>query len=189
MKKFAIIAATVLGSYAAHAETWTVDKAHAHIGFTVTHMSVSEVEGSFKTFDAKVTSAKPDFSDASFNLTIDVNSVNTDNDMRDKHLKTPDYFDAAKYPTITFVSTSIRKTADKKYALTGNLTMHGVTKQVKLDMTLIGTMHNDMSKKDVAGFKITGKIDRKDFGVGAGTGGAMISTDVEILANGEFAKD
>ncbi len=94
---------------------------------------VSDVEGWFKTFDAKVTSSKDDFSDAIAEMTADVNSINTDNEERDKHLKSPHFFDAVKYPVITFISKTFKKVDDKNYKVTGDLTTHGITKTVELD--------------------------------------------------------
>jgi polyisoprenoid-binding protein YceI len=167
--------------------TWTADTAHSKLGFTVTHMMVSDVEGSFKTFSATVTSSKEDFSDAVVDLSADVASVNTDNEARDKHLKTPDFFDAEKFPKLTFKSTSVKKVADKTYKITGDLTLKGVTKPVVLDATLRGTYTNQR-KQAVAGFKITGVIKRKDFGVGANFGNAMLSEDVTLVANAEIVK-
>src|SRR2546426_8820737 len=121
MKKITLIAATLLYSLAGMAQSWTNDKAHSKLGFTVTHLMISEVEGFFKNFDARIISAKPDFSDAVFELNADVNSINTDIDKRDEHLKSPDFFDAAKFPAMTFRSTSFKKVSGKNYKLLGNL--------------------------------------------------------------------
>src|SRR4051812_16957954 len=104
MKKVTVLLAALAMSAASYAQTWTVDKAHAKLGFTITHMMVSDVDGMFKTFDATLISGKPDFSDASFNVTAQANSIFTDNDKRDAHLKSADFFDAEKNPTVTFVS-------------------------------------------------------------------------------------
>jgi polyisoprenoid-binding protein YceI len=167
--------------------TWSLDKAHAKLGFTITHLMVSDVEGWFKTFDAKVTSSKEDFSDAVAEMTADVNSINTDNEQRDKHLKSPDFFDAAKYPAITFKSKTFKKVSDKNYKVTGDLTMHGITKTVELDATCrVGT--NPMSKQTIAGFKITGLIKRADFGIGTSMTSALLGDEVSIVANAEFIK-
>ena len=113
MKQLFVTSALLLASFATYAQTWAVDKAHAKVGFTVTHLLLSEVDGNFKTFDAKVTAAKPDLSDAVLELTADVNSINTDNERRDGHLKGADWFDAAKYPTLTFKSKSFQKVEGK----------------------------------------------------------------------------
>src|SRR6185312_2386884 len=155
------------------------------VGFTVTQLAISDVDGNFKKFEATLTSSKPDFSDAVFETTIDVSSVNTDNDMRDNDLKSDHFFDAAKYPTMTFVSKSITKTGDKTYKLMGDLTMHGVTKSISLDMMVTGTGKNMQNQKPIAGFKITGTINRNDFGVGHAPA-AMVGEDVQLRAVGEF---
>ncbi|GAB3640122.1 YceI family protein [Spirosoma arcticum] len=189
MKRLTLTIAVVLGSLATYAQTWTVDKAHSKVGFTITHLLLSEVDGNFKTFDAKITSAKPDLSDAVMEMTADVNSINTENERRDGHLKSPDWFDAAKYPTVTFKSTSFKKVEGKKYKAVGDLTMHGVTKPVTLDVTLNGpiTQENPKGKQEKAGLKVTGTLNRVDFGVGK-AGGAVVSEEIAINVNGEFAK-
>ncbi|GAB3559735.1 YceI family protein [Spirosoma fluminis] len=190
MKRVFFTVAIALASFATYAQTtWGMDKAHSKLGFTVTHLALTEVDGNFKTFDAKVTATKPDLSDAIFELTADVNSISTDNERRDNHLKSPDFFDAAKYPTITFRSKSFQKVEGKKYKIMGDLTMHGVTKPVTLDAVMNGpvTMENPRGKQEKAGFKIAGTLKRSDFGVGSSST-VVVSDEVEIKANGEFAK-
>ncbi|HNW56467.1 MAG TPA: YceI family protein [Bacteroidales bacterium] len=168
--------------------TWSLDKNHARLGFSVTHMMVSDVEGWFKIFDAKVTSSNDDFSDAVAEMTAEVNSINTDNEQRDKHLKSPDFFDAAKYPVITFKSKSFKKTGDMNYKVTGDLTMHGITKTVEL-VAICRTATNPSSKQTIAGFKIAGKIKRSDFGIGTSMASGIVSDEVVIVANAEFLKN
>ncbi len=188
MKKL-LIAAFLFVQMASFAQTtWKNDKMHSKLTFTVTHLMVSDVDGLFKNFDVTITASKPDFSDAVFNLTADVSSINTDVDMRDNDLKSAGWFDAATYPTITFKSTSITSEGNNKYKLTGNLTMHGVTKTVTMDLLYRGTIQNPMSKKDDAGFKLTGTLKRSDFNIGSKTPSAVVSDDVDIKADGEFAK-
>jgi polyisoprenoid-binding protein YceI len=189
MKKILILLAAAFSYTAASAQTtWTVDKAHSNVKFTVTHLMVSDVDGIFKSYDATITAAKPDFSDAKFQISIQTASVTTDNDQRDKHISSPDFFDVATYPTITFTSTAITKTSDKHYKLTGNLTLHGVTKPASFDLWYRGTIQNPMSKADDAGFQLTGTISRADFNFGSKFPGAMVSDEVTIKANGEFGK-
>lgn len=183
-----MLAAVMFVSATSFAQKWNVDKAHSKLGFTVTHLMLSEVDGNFKKFDATINSEKEDFTDATFELTADVNSIATDNEMRDGHLKKPDMFDAEKFPTLTFKSTSITKLDAKKYKLVGNLTMKGVTKPVTLDLTLNGVGKNQRTQKPIAGFKLTGTIKRTDFGVG-GMPSAVVSEDIEIRAVGEFGKE
>jgi len=174
-------------SLTTNAQIWTIDKAHAKLGFSVTHMMVSDVEGSFKTFDAKMTSSKEDFSDAVIELTADVNSVSTDNDRRDAHLKSADFFDAARYPAIIFKSKSFQKIEGKKYKLSGELTMHGITKAVDLDVVFNGmAVAPGGDNKKIAGFKVTGTIKRTDFGLAVSTPEAMLGNNVQLLANAEF---
>ena len=189
MKTLALTVATLFTLSATYAQTWTADKAHAKVGFTVTHLMLTEVDGNFKMYDAKFTASKPDLSDAVIELTADVNSINTDNDRRDTHLKSPDYFDAARFPTLTFKSTSFKKVEGKKYQLTGDLTMHGVTKPVTFDAVLTGpvTMEGRGGKQEKAGLKISGTIKRSDFGVGSSTT-AVVGDEIELKANGEFVK-
>jgi polyisoprenoid-binding protein YceI len=189
MKKNVLLLAALLVSATTFAQTWSLDKAHSKVGFSVTHLMISTVDGSFKSVDAKITSSKEDFSDAVIELTAETNSVNTDNEKRDGHLQSPDFFDAAKYPTITFKSKSFKKTGDKKYKLTGDLTLHGVTKLVELDVVLGGVAVHPYTKKSIAGFKITGTIKRSDFGVGSGTPTSVVGDEVVIAAATEFAKD
>ena len=187
MKKLNILVVALLAAGVASAQTWSLDKAHAKLGFVTTHLLISEVEGNFKSFDATVTSTKDDFSDAVIELTADVASINTDNEGRDKHLKSPDFFDAEKFSTLSFKSKSFTKVDGKKYKLTGDLTMHGITKQVTLDVVYNGTITHPFNKKPVAGFKITGTIKRSDFSVGS-VPAAVVSDDIVISGNAEFIK-
>jgi len=189
MKKVLFLAAAALLSTAAFAQsTWKNDPMHSKLGFTITHLSVSDVDGIFTDFTCTIVASKPDFSDAKFQLTVNVTSVNTDVDYRDKDLRSANYFDVAKFPTMTFTSTAITPVSTNHYKLTGNLTLHGVTKPVTMDLWYRGTITNPMSKKDDAGFKLTGTINRKDFGIASSAPSAMLSEDVTINANGEFAK-
>jgi len=185
MKKITVLLAMVFVAAGVFAQTtYKVDKAHSKLGFSISHLMISEVEGQFGSFDATIISSKDDFSDAKVELTADVNTVNTNVERRDGHLKSPDFFDAAKYPSITFKSTSFTKTGDKTYKLVGDLTMHGVTKSVTLDATLTGTAAGRDGKKIVA-FKTTGTFNRVDFGVGKS--GSSPGEEVTVIAKMEFA--
>jgi polyisoprenoid-binding protein YceI len=187
MKKTSLFAIALFVSVATLAQKWTLDKAHAKMTFTVTHLLMSEVDGVFKSFDASVTSSKEDFSDAVFELSADMKQVTTNNDMRDGHLQKADMFDTEKYPTMTFVSTGIKNVGGKKYALTGNLTLKGISKPITLDLILIGTGKNRQGK-NLVGFKATGNIKRTDYGIGA-MPSAVVSEEVELRASGEFAQN
>ena len=190
MKKIALIASLLTATVAtSFAQTWTSDKAHSRLGWAITHMTINEIDGSFTDFKAVITSTAADFSDASVEVTANTASMNSGVDMRDKHLKSADFFDAEKFPTLTFKSTSIKKTGDKKFQVTGNLTLHGVTKPVTLDAVYNGTITNPQNQKTIAGFKFTGSVKRTDFGIAPGFPATALSDDVMIVANGEFIKD
>lgn len=173
---------------AAFAQTWKSDKAHSHITFTITHLAVSDVDGSFKTFDATITSAKPDFSDAKVEFTANTASVSTDNDMRDNHLKSAEFFNVAKYPTLKFVSNSILQTSTNHYKINGTMMLNGVTKPATFDLVYRGTITNPMTKAPDAGFVVTGTVKRSDYNFGSKYGAPMLSDEVTFKASGEFAK-
>ncbi|TAK37405.1 MAG: polyisoprenoid-binding protein [Saprospiraceae bacterium] len=173
----------------ATAETkWTVDKAHSSVKFTVTHLVISEVEGSFKIFDGTMTNTKPDYSDAKINFTVDVNSISTDNEGRDKHLKSDDFFSAETFPQIKFESTSFAPQGGNKYKLTGNLTVKDVTKQVTWDVTYGGTAVARGTTK--AGFKAKTTISRFDYNLKWSSmteaGGLVVGENVDIVVNLEM---
>ena len=191
MKKilFAITAFVLFTAFSTINTVWTNDDPHSQLGFTVTHLGIADVSGTFNDFDVTVESSKPDFSDAKFKLTAKAASIDTRVDARDEHLRSADFFDVEKYPTIEFKSTSMEKSGEHKYKLTGDLTLHGITKQVTMDLTYNGTIENPQSKKQTAGFQITGTIKRSDFNVGSGFPAPMISDEVRIKADGEFIKN
>jgi polyisoprenoid-binding protein YceI len=192
MKKITIlasVAAALMFSFTVvEPSVYNLDKAHSSVGFTITHLSISDIDGSFKSFDAKFTSSKEDFSDATFDFTADVNSINTDNEKRDGHLKSPDFFDVAKFSTLTFKSKTVKKIAGNKYTIIGDMTMHGITKLVSFE-AVIRTGVNPMSKKTVVGVKVNGTVNRSTFGIGASMSGTMLSEDVIVRGSAEFSKD
>jgi polyisoprenoid-binding protein YceI len=191
MKKIAITlsAFLVLTAFTTVINTWQNDDPHSQLGFTVTHLGIADVSGTFNDFDVTVKSSKPDFSDASFEMTAKSASIDTRVEARDNHLKSADFFDAAKYPTIDFKSTSIKKAGTNKYKLTGDLTLHGITKPVTMDLLYNGTVENPANKKQTAGFQLTGTIKRSDFNIGPGFPAPMISDEVRIKADGEFIQN
>ncbi len=170
---------------------WTADKAHSSVKFTVTHLVVSEVEGRFKIFDGSMETSKPDFSDAKINFTVDVNSVDTDNEMRDKDLKGENFFAADKYPQMKFVGSSFTPEGGNKYKLAGNLTIKDVTKPVVFDVTYGGTA-NAMGKTKL-GFKAKTAINRFDYNLkwnkATEAGGLVVSKDVDLVVNVEMNKE
>jgi polyisoprenoid-binding protein YceI len=190
MKKITVLAAAAVLFFSfkvAESTTWTVDKVHSRFGFSITHLGVNESEGNFKAYECTITTSKEDFSDAKLEMTADINSINTDNEKRDGHLKSEEFFDAAKFGTLSFKSKSFKPAGDKKFKITGELTMHGVTKEVELDAFVRSGM-NPMSKKPVTGFRITGTIKRSDFNIGSKYPAPMLSDEVQLVANGEFDK-
>ena len=189
MKKTILLMAAAWFSFGVFSQTtWTNDKMHSKLGFTITHLMVSDVDGIFNDFTCTIVASKPDFSDAKFQLTVNTSSINTDVDYRDNDLKSANYFDVAKFPTMTFTSTSITPVSANHYRLNGDLTLHGVTKPVTMDLWYRGTVTNPMSKKDDAGFKLTGVIKRSDFNFAPQAGSTMLSDEITITANGEFGK-
>ncbi|MBO9154970.1 YceI family protein [Chitinophaga sp. GCM10012297] len=188
MKKITCFVLLLAASLSTFAQTWKSDKAHSQLKFDITHMGISTISGEFKDFAATITASKADFSDAVFTLTAQTGSISTGVEMRDNHLKSPDFFDAATNTTLSFKSTSLTKTGEGKYKLTGDLTLHGVTKPVTLELWYRGTIENPMNKKPVAGFRATGTIKRSDFGIGGKFAPPMLSEEVAITADGEFGQ-
>jgi len=172
---------------------WNIDNSHSSIIFRVKHMVISEVSGYFKEFSGGLDSKKvDDFSDAKVNFTIKTGTVTTDNEKRDEHLRSDDFFNAAKFPEIKFVSKSFKKTGKGKFLLTGDLTMRDVTKEVKLEVIYNGNV-NDPWGNTRAGFKLTGKLNRQDYGLkfsqALGTGEAVVGNEVKIEGNIELVKE
>jgi polyisoprenoid-binding protein YceI len=182
-----IFAATVFAS--AQSE-WKLDKVHSSITFTVRHMVISEVTGSFKDFAITLKSEKDDFSDAEVQSTIKVGSLSTDNAMRDGHLKSDDFFNAEKFPEINFKSTSFEKLSENKYKITGDLTIRDVKKNVTFDVILNGTLKTDRGL--LSAWKATTVINRFDYNLKWNktieTGGLIVGQDVTINMNLELNK-
>ncbi len=169
--------------------TWSVDGAHSRLGFTVNHLGIADINGNFGVFETKISTSKPDFSDAVVELSGDISSISTGISMRDDHLKKPDFFDAEKYPKFSFKSNSFKKGSGSNYVVTGDLTLHGVTKPVTLNAVLNGTTTHPMTKKEMSGFKVTGAIKRSDFGIGNSFPAPMLSDVVNLIADLEFSKE
>lgn len=169
---------------------WIADKSHSKIQFNVTHMVISEVAGMFKSFDINVQSSKDDFSDANIDFTADVASIYTDNDRRDAHLKSDDFFNAEKFPKMIFKGKSFKKVEGNNFKLTGDLTIRDITKEVTLDVVYNGTVQ--AWGKTVAGFKIKGAINRFDYNLKWNTileaGGAVVAKTVYINIDLELQK-
>lgn len=168
---------------------WRNDKEHSRLGFTVTHMMINDIVGQFNNFDLAVTASKADFSDASFELSAEINSVFTSSEGRDEDLRGPNFFDAVKYPTLNFKSTAIKESGKNSYKVAGNLSMHGYTKEIIVDFIYRGTMFNPNSKKITSGFQVLATLKRSDFKVGLILPFDGLKDDVLIKMDGEFPKE
>ena len=188
MKKLAAVLAALLAVPALAAETFKIDPAHTETGFTVKHLLISNVRGQFGKTEGVVVYDEADPSRSRVEATIDVASVNTRDEKRDGHLKSPDFFDVAKYPTITFKSTKVEKAGAGALKVTGNLTMKGVTKQVVLDVAGPSAEVKDPYGNVRRGLSATTELNRKDFGVSYGPD-AMVSDLVKVQIDAELIKD
>ena len=191
--KILLAAAISLGIPAlAHADTWQIDPAHTNVEFTVRHMMISNVKGSFEKVSGTVTVAGEGPTTATLDATIDAASINTRVPKRDEDLKGPNFLDVAKFPTITFKSTKIEQAGTAKWKVTGNLTLHGVTKEVVLDVDGPTAPIKDPFGNTRAGASATNKIDRRDFGLtfnkALETGGVLVGDEVAISIDVEALK-
>lgn len=170
---------------------WNLDTTHSNVGFKVKHMMISNVNGSVNDFTVSLDSDASDFTDAKVTFVGKMDSINTQNSQRDEHLKSADFFDAAAFPEMKFVSTSISKKDDTDYVLEGDLTIKDVTKKVVLDVEY-GGMFVDPWGQTKVGFSLSGKINREDFGLNYNavleSGGVLIGKEVKIHAEVQFVK-
>ncbi len=193
IRKLAIAAALLATPALASAAEWTIDPMHSTASFTVKHMMVSTVRGEFGKITGNVTWTKPDYSDAVVDVSIDASTIDTREPKRDGHLKSPDFFDVAKFPTLTFKSKRVAKAKDKGHlSLVGDLTIHGVTKEVTFDVTTPSPEMKSPFGTTVSGAEAKTKINRKDFGLvwnkTLDGGGVLVSDDVNIDVTLELTK-
>jgi polyisoprenoid-binding protein YceI len=177
----------------AHAADWTVDPMHSSASFTVKHMMVSTVRGEFGKMSGTASWSKPDYSDAKVEMTIDATSVDTREPKRDAHLKSPDFFDVAKFPTLTFKSKRVAPGKTTGHiGLVGDLTIHGVTKEVTFDVTVPSQEMKTPFGTVAVGAEATTRINRKDFGLNWNkaleAGGVLVSENVDIDVNLELSR-
>lgn len=171
---------------------WSIDQAHSEITFKVRHLMISHVTGTFKIFDASIYTTGKDFKTAQVDLWIDASSISTGDTKRDEHIKNGDFFDTNKYNQITFTSSAIAEAGtDGSQELWGELTMKGITRHVKLRV-LFGGIQKDLQGNEKAGFTVTGKINRNDWGLIWNTqldsGGVMLSEEIRISCEVELTK-
>lgn len=172
---------------------WAFDTMHTNIGFSIAHMGISFIEGEFKSFNGTVSATKDDFSDATVDFTIKTSSISTDVAMRDNHLRSPDFFDVAKYPEIKFKGKIGSRIVGNTYMLNGDLTMHGVTKPINLKITYLGQVDDANNKIHKAGFMVEGKLKRDEFGITSfsmllPTGAPMVGNEVKLNIGVELVK-
>jgi polyisoprenoid-binding protein YceI len=171
---------------------WEIDPVHSKVNFSVSHLVISEVDGSFKVFKGSIESASDDFNNAQISFEIDATSINTDNEKRDRHLNSEDFFYSEKYPRLKFVSTNFSRVEDNKYLLEGELTMRGVTKKVTLDVLYGGIIDNDGYGNTKAGFIVSGNLNRMDYGIAWNAKTEhdtwIVGEDVNIQVKLEFVK-
>ncbi len=187
---FALLFATILTF--GQSTNWKIDHSHSNVTFEVSHMVVSTVTGKFQEFDGVIKADKDDFSDASINFTIVAASVNTNNEKRDNHLRDADFFEVEKNPTIEFVGKSMTQKSGIKYTLTGDLTMHGITREIELDVRYNGQIKDPWGNTR-AGFKVSGTLDRNEYDLTWNNtleaGGLLVGNDVDIQVNLELIKE
>lgn len=188
MKQFSLLTLLVVMAVSAFGQNWSVDKSHSRLGFKTTHMGITEFHGNFKDYTAMITPGKAGFEGATIDVSINTNSINTENDYRDGDLRSENYFNVEKYPTITYKSGAWKKTGDKTYVAEGDLTLNGVTKKVKVDIKVTGTMTNQRNKKEMAGVTMTANFKRSDFNFAPGTPDTVVGDDITLYATGEFTK-
>jgi len=194
LRNLALATALVATPALAHAADWTVDPAHSTASFTVKHMMVSTVRGEFGKMTGTASWSKPDYSDAHVNVTIDATTIDTREPERDAHLKSPDFFDVAKFPTLTFKSKRVEKAKEKGHVtLVGDLTIHGVTKEVAFDVSGPSPEMKTPFGTVAVGAEAKAKINRKDYGLNWNkpleqAGGVLVSDEVNIDINLELSK-
>lgn len=186
------IALMLLLPVLAHADTWHIDPMHTNVEFTVRHMMISNVKGNFEKTSGTITTEGTDPTTAKIDATIDTSSLNSRVERRDADLKSPNFLDVEKYPTITFKSTKVEADGPGKWKVTGDLTLHGVTKPVVLEVESSGAPIHDPMGNTRAGASATTKINRKDFGLTYNktleTGGVMVGDEVAISIDVEAIK-
>jgi polyisoprenoid-binding protein YceI len=187
----ALFAQPVAPSIEVEEVVWNVDASHSNVGFTVTHLVISEVDGSFQVYDGSIRTKNEDFSNAMINFTVDVTSISTGNEKRDGHLKSDDFFNAEQYPKMTFTGKSFKNIGKNKYKLVGDLTIRDVTRQVTFDVTYGGTIQDPWGNTK-AGFKASTTVDRFEYNLkwdaATEAGNLVVGREVEINLNLQFNK-
>jgi len=170
---------------------WSIDPMHSEVQFKVKHLVISTVSGFFRSFEGSMETEGEGFENADISFALNIDSIDTNQTQRDEHLKSAEFFDAAQYPQITFKSTSFKSTGDDEYQLVGDLTIKGITKPVTLAAEFGGST-DDFYGNTKAGFEISGKINRKDFGLTwdgvTEAGSVVLGSDIKLDINVQFTK-
>jgi len=172
--------------------TYSIDTTHSEVQFKVKHLVISTVSGHFQKFEGSLESSKDDFSDAKISFSADVDSIDTNNEQRDGHLKSDDFFNAEKYPKLTFSSTELKKEGNNTYKLTGDITIRNITKSITLDVEYTGLAVDPWGNTKI-GFELTGKLNRSDFELKwnalTEAGGAVVSNEIKLALNIQLVKN
>lgn len=170
---------------------WKIDPTHSEVQFKVKHLVISTVTGSFGSFDGQIETDGEDFENANATFTADIDSISTNNEDRDQHLKSDDFFNAEEYPQLTFESKNFEKTGDGKYKVTGDLTIRDITKEIELDVVHGGTV-GDPYGQTKAGFEVNGTINRKEFGLTwnavTEAGNVVVGDKIKLQLNVQFVQ-
>ncbi len=170
---------------------WKIDPTHSEVQFKVKHLVISTVTGSFGSFDGQIETDGEDFENANATFTADIDSISTNNEDRDQHLKSDDFFNAKEYPQLTFESKNFEKTGDGKYKVTGDLTIRDITKEIELDVVHGGTV-GDPYGQTKAGFEVNGTINRKEFGLTwnavTEAGNVVVGDKIKLQLNVQFVQ-
>ena len=170
---------------------WSLDPMHSELQFKIKHLMISNVSGALKNFQAEVESEDEDFTTAEISLTAQMDSISTNNEQRDTHLRNSDFFEVEKYPELKFKSTKVEKVDSNTFVVYGELTMKGVTKRIKLNAEFNGIVKDPWGNERAA-FTVTGKINRTNWGMNFNsvmeTGGVMLGEEVKINSELEFLK-
>ena len=168
---------------------WNVDKAHSNVSFTISHFMIATVRGAFNDFAGSISSDGEDFEDARLKLTIQSSSINTNDEKRDEHLRSEEFFGVEQNPKIIFESSDVEKLSDNRYKITGPLTMNGITKEVTLMADYKGSFEHPQYKKTIAVFDVTADIPRLAFNVGTNYPAAALGETVQLASTVELAKN
>lgn len=188
MKKVVLSFVFTLLSVFGFAQTeWSADPMHSSVNFNIKHMGINFVQGRFDAFKGKVSAQGANLDNAVFDFSVDVNSINTGVEMRDKHLKSPDFFDAEKYPAMSFHSTSITKDKNNNYTLKGTLKIKETVKEITVPVTFGGVTKNQQGK-EVMGFQAKFTVNRLDYGIKYDPTGAGVAKDAEVSLFFELVK-